>query len=163
MPIPQGAAPVRDDPTTSEYMLRILCARWNKYNNLEDCHGRTLIVQAVMNPRTRLWGAAVTYALVSNAGEIDPTVAARFDPARNAAVFTKQGTNRAVLIGTNDGVGEMDPAPTDATDLVYRVDVSMYTGRANPRTAAQRARRAAITDYHSDVLNVDVSFSRLPD
>tara|TARA_B100000963_G_scaffold360966_1_gene394120 strand:+ start:1708 stop:2271 length:564 start_codon:yes stop_codon:yes gene_type:complete len=159
-PNPRGSAPVADDPTTSEYLLRILCARWNKANTLADCDGRTAIVQSVMNPRTRLWGAAVTYALQDDANNVNKLVRAEFDPLRNAAVFKHRWENSDILIVTDDGLGEVNPAYVEETDAVYRVTVAMYRGRATRQLPAQQ-NRTAIANYAAADLNVNVTFEQI--
>ena len=156
---PHGSAPVANDPTSSEYLLRILCARWNKTNNrADDCAGLTLIVQSVMNPRARLWGAAVTYAL-KDLNLASTFHKAEFDPQLNAAVFRHPTDQRNILIQTDDGLGAVVANP-GGTDEVYSVQVFMYAGRS-ARNANVRRRRPIITDYYAVPLSVDIRVTRL--
>ena len=135
---PALSPPVANDPSTSEYMLRLLCARWNKsFCALPACASETMVKQAVMNPHTRLWAAAVAYALATEASREHY---AEYDPERGA-VFQHRGRTRDLVVTTADGRGG-NPFRARPRDPTVLATVLMHEGRT------RRAARQPIADYY---------------
>ena len=155
---PTRSPPVAHDPTPSEYMLRILCARWNKsFSSLPACESETLVKQAVMNPRTRLWGAAVAYALATEASRDH---AAEYDDDIGGAVFKlRSNPGLDLVVTTADGTGpnplQLGMVPVGAA--AYRAHVVIYTGRRTRQLAQQ-----PITDYYDLNNRIQVTVTLTP-
>lgn len=155
------AAPVANDPVTSQYMLRILKARWNKtYLDDVPCEDQTLITQNVMNPRTRLWGAATAYLInkerVNLQIDLANTISATYDDQTNCMVLPNENGVHHIYFFTNDGTGNMNPPNINPGDQRYQITVNFYKGT----TRQQRAQ--PITNFHNNNSEITANVTLTP-
>ena len=129
--------PLLDDTTGPVDHLELLCARWNKSfadpNMLESDKDFILINQHVMNPRLRLWSAAVAYALLE-IFEVDTAAKAELDDTQ--LLFSKFATrdNNEMYVAIFTADNNLGPtifnrrvAAIPRVQAAYSASVNMHT------------------------------------